>query len=217
MKKITVLLVTGFVLVGGSSYGIDAMGSAFGNLSVAQALGQGRGNFGVGIGLADATSFVGSFAYGLSEYSDGRIKLGLSDPGDNADAELVFGADYKWQFWSYGPESSHPFDFAVGAFLEYVDYSSVSALQLGGQLIASYPIVLSSGRTLTPYGRFNARLESLSWDLPPQSVGDDSESNLEIGLNGGVRWEMTSTVNVYAEFQLDGNDGLFLGIDFNVM
>jgi hypothetical protein len=38
-----------------------------------------------------------------------------------------------------------------------------------------------------------------------------------VGLNGGVQWQMTSTVALYTEFQIDGNDGIFLGIDFGVM
>jgi len=28
---------------------------------------------------------------------------------------------------------------------------------------------------------------------------------------------MTSTVTFYGEFQFDGNDGVFLGVDFSVM
>ncbi|MCD6249789.1 MAG: hypothetical protein J7J98_05600 [candidate division Zixibacteria bacterium] len=218
MKKVTVLMVVALMLSGGSVYSQNAVGSMFGTLTTAKAMGQGSGDFGFGIGLADdATSFIGSFAYGLSEYSDGRIKIGLSDSDWDGDTKIVFGVDYKWQFWSYGPETTHPFDFSVGAFLEYADYSAISVLQLGGQLLASYPIALNNGRSITPYGRFNARMESLSWDLPIQVSGDDSESNLEVGFNAGVKWEMTSSVDLYGEFQLDGNDGLFLGIDFNVM
>jgi len=216
MKKIMILVSLGLILVSASSYAIDAVGSSFGTLTTARAMGQGTGAFGFGVGVADRTSFVGSFAYGLSEYSDGRLKLGLADP-DNSDTKLTLGADYKWQFWNYGPTTKHPFDFAVGVFLEYVDFDPFSALQLGGQLIGSYPVHLKDGGTLTPYGRFNARLEWLSRDLPPTATGDDSESNLEVGLNGGVQWQMTTTVGLYAEFQLDGNDGIFLGIDFAVM
>ena len=84
-------------------------------------------------------------------------------------------------------------------------------------MLASYPIQLKNGRSITPYGRFNARMESVSRDLPPTATSDDSKTNLEVGFNAGVKWEMTSTVDLYGEFQLDGNDGLFLGIDFNVM
>jgi len=192
------------------------MGSAFGSLTTARAIGQGAGNFGFAVGFADATSFTGSFTYGLSQYTDGRLKLGLID-SDNSDAKLTLGADFKWQFWNYGPGSTHPFDFAVGGFFEFVDLDAASAFQIGGHLIGSYPIVLTRGGTLTPYGRFNARLEALSFDRPVGASGDDSDTNLEVGLSGGVEWKMTTTVSLFGEFQIDGNDGVFLGVDFNVM
>jgi hypothetical protein len=207
MKRIFVVSLILVVASVGMVKG-EAHGSAFGALTTAQALGQGRASFGGGVGIADATSFAGTFTYGLSQYTDGRLKVGLIDY-DFGDTELTLGADFKWQFWNYGPQSNQPFDFAVGGFFEYVDYDFLSVLQVGGQLIGSYPIVLQRGGTLVPYGRFNARLESYS--------NGDSESNLEVGLNGGLQWKMTTEVSLYGEFQLDGNDGLFLGIDFNVM
>jgi len=214
MKKTLVLaLLAAFVVAG--SVSADSMGSAFGTLTTARALGAGRAAFGAGVGIADATSFFGSFTYGLSNYTDGRIKVGLIDH-DGADAELTIGADFKWQFWSYGPNSKNPFDFAVGAFFEYADIERFSVFQVGGQLIGSYPISLRTGGTLAPYGKFNARLESISWDdhFPGR---DDSESNLEVGLNGGLQWQMTSDIALYGEFQIDGNDGVFFGIDLAVI
>lgn len=216
MKRKFVAFLILFSLMAGSSYAIDAAGSAFGNLSAASTVGQGKGSFGFGVGICDATSFVGSFTFGLSEYTDGRVKLGLVD-ADGADTEFTIGGDFKWQYWSYGPNTGHPFDMAVGGFFEYADYNFISVFQVGGHLIGSYPIQLKNGGTLAPYARINARVESISLDTPPGYTGDDSESNLELGFNGGVQWIMTSTVSFYGEFQLDGNDGVFLGVDFNVM
>jgi hypothetical protein len=216
MKKVLVATVLTVLMSGASAYALDAVGSSFGTLTTARAIGQGKGNFGFGVGIADRTSFVGAFAFGLSQYSDGRIKLGLSDP-DYGDAKLTLAADYKWQFWNYGAGNNGPFDGAVGMFLEYADYDFVSALQFGGQFIGSVPIRLRKGGTLSPYGRFNARVEWLSYDYPVDFRGDDSESNLEVGLNGGVQWQMTSTVATYIEFQVDGNDGIFFGLELNTM
>jgi len=216
MKKVILYVSIPLVLIASSACADGSFGSAFGTLTTARALGQGNGTFGFGVGLADYTSFVGTLGYGLSEYSDGRLKLGFIDP-DGGDAEITLGADYKWQFWSVAGNSRHPFDFAVGMFMEYVAYEPISVFQLGGQLIGSYPVALKRGGTLTPYARFNARVEALSRDSQPSDPADDSESNLEVGLNGGVQWQMTSTVASYVEFQIDGNDGIFLGIDFGIM
>jgi hypothetical protein len=217
MKRFAIVVLAILCLSASSVYA-DAAGSAFGTLATARSLGQGVGNFGAGLGLADnMTSFIGSFSYGLSQYTDGRIKLGLADPDGGDDTKFVLGADFKWQFWSFGPNTTQPFDFSVGGFFEYADFDVFSIFQIGGQLVASYPFGLSNGQTLTPYGRFNARLESISIDLPPGSRGDDSDSNLEVGINGGVKWDLTPTVALFGEFQLDGNDGVFFGVDFNVM
>jgi len=216
MKKVIIAAALTLLVSGVSVHAMDAIGSSFGTLTTASAMGQGKGAFGFGVGVADRTSFVGAFAFGLSQYSDGRIKLGLADP-DNGDAKLTFGADYKWQFWNYGSGNNSPFDAAVGMILEYADFERYSALQFGGQFIGSVPITLRRGGTLSPYGRFNARVEWISLDRQVGYDGDDSQSNLEVGLNGGVLWQMTPTVGSYVEFQVDGNDGIFFGIDLNVM
>jgi hypothetical protein len=203
------LIIAAFLalLFVGQAATASGVGSAFGCLTTAQALGQGRGNFGGGVGIADATSVFGTFTYGLSKYTDGRIRLGFRD---DVDAELTFGADFKWQFWNIGEGRREPLDMALGGFFEYVDVGNFSVFQFGGQLFASYPFRLNRGGTLSPYGRFNTRMESYSG-------GGASDTELEFGLNAGVAWQATPAVAFYSEFQLDGNDGLFVGIDFNIM
>ena len=213
MKKLIAIMITLVALAATSASAISAHGSAFGNLATAKTLGQGKGAFGVGVGIADATSFVGWFNYGLSDYIDGRLKLGLIDT-DGGDTEITFGADFKYQFWTVNGAMANPLDMAVGGFFEYADYGPASVFQVGGQLIGSYPFILQGGTTLSPYGRFNLRLESVSLDVGGRS---DSDSDLEFGLNGGVAWQVSPTINVYGEFQIDGNDGVFFGIDFSVL
>jgi hypothetical protein len=191
----------------------EGFGTAFGTLTTARALGQGRGNMGLGVGIADATSFFGTFTYGLSKYTDGRIKLGLRD---DFNTKITFGADFKWQFWNVGQGRTEPLDGAIGGFFEFEDYGGGSVFQIGAQLLGSYPFQLSRGGTLSPYGRFNVRVEAKSYEQP--IAGNTSSStDLEFGLNGGVKWSATPTIDLYGEFQIDGNDGVFFGIDFNVM
>jgi hypothetical protein len=216
MRRIFVSALVVLFLMSGSTYAIDAVGSVFGSLSTAKALGQGRGNLGGGVGIADATSFFGLFSYGLSDYTDFRLKAGMYDWGDNVDAELSFGADFKYQVWDLqAPTGNCPFDMAIGGFLEYLSGDGGSVLELGGAGIGSYGFIMSNNQVITPYGRVNIRLERVSVDLP--HGGDDSESNIKFGLNAGVSWQPTNTLSVFGEFQIDGNDGLFLGIDFGVM
>ncbi len=211
MKKVLTLVVGILLLISVNSFAFDAAGSAFGGLSTAGTLGMGTGNFGLAVGIADATSFAGYFNYGLSAHTDGRIKVGLIDY-DGGDTELALGADFKYQIVSVNGASSGPFDMAVGGFGEYYDIGGFSVFQLGGQFIGSYPVKLQQGGILTPYGRLNIRVEKIDWDGP-----SDSDSNLEIGFNGGVHWQVNSSIGFFGEFQIDGNDGLFLGIEFGAL
>ncbi len=215
MKKVLLLTLVLVSFLAFDAFAIDAFGSMFGNLSTAQAIGQGKAAFGGGIGIADATSFHGSFTFGLSTYMTGRLRLGGYDPGDYADVQLVFGADLQYQIWSMNDVGKKPpFEMAVGAIFEFLDMDNASVLELGGDVIGSYPFLLKGGTTLSPYGRLNIRLERFSFDTP---AGDGSDSNLEFGFNGGVKWQLSPNFSAYGEFQLDGNDGLFLGLDIGVM
>ncbi|MCB2202114.1 hypothetical protein KQH51_04735 [bacterium] len=217
MKKTIIAAAVITLLVASNSFAIDAFGSSFGNLTTARPVGAAKANIAGGVGIADATSFFGAVTYGLSTYMDGRLKLGLVD-GDGTDTEFTFGADIKWQMWDYAPGGKYPFDMAIGGLFEYVSSGNagydVSLMQIGGFALGSYPIALKSGGSLSPYGRLNIRVERASIDTP---FGDDSESNLKFGFHGGVAWAPSPTTTLYGEFQLDGNDGVFFGIDFNVM
>ena len=189
----------------------EAAGSHFGTLTTARAMGMGHGAFGLGVGIADRTSFVGTFNYGLSRFTEGRVKLGFVDVDYAGDSEikLSLAADFKYQFMVMDKVSNSPMDMATGAFLEFIDYDGASLLQLGGQLIGSYPVLLDNGKLLSPYGRLNVRMERVS--------NGGSDTDIQFGLNGGVAFELSKTMNIYGEFQIDGNDGLFLGIDFQTM
>lgn len=219
-----------------------SIGTTFGALTTAKALEKGQTTFGGRIGIADATSFAGSLTYGIADNADIRLQLGALD--QNAfETGLAFGGEFKWQLnknkssnssrargsraSSRRARKSAPIDFALGGFFEYaklnvsgtpVLFESTSVFQIGAQLIASHTSHMKNGSTLTPYGRINIRNESLSVDLAPL-VGtsfDVSASQLAMGLNGGVAYGLSGGINLFGEFQLDGNDGFFFGIDFDI-
>jgi len=204
MKKIICIAVVLLAFNASTVLGIDAMGSAFGTTTTAKALGAGNGNFGLIAGIADATTFGGTFTYGMSDYIDGRLKLGLIS--DNDETEISFAADMKYQIWSVNDASAKPFDMALGGMFEYFSYESTGYTQLGGFVLGSYPMQLSNGNFLTLYSRFNLRLES-----------GGSESELRYGVNGGVSFDLSQNMTAFGEFQIDGNDGVFFGIDFRVL
>jgi hypothetical protein len=88
---------------------------------------------------------------------------------------------------------------------------------VGFQMLGSFPIKLERGGSLSPYGRVNVRFESIRADLVsgvPTSL-DASEDQLALGLNAGVSWHpRASSIALFGEFQIDGNDGVFFGIDY---
>ena len=198
-------------LVVAGSVAADGAGSAFGCLTTARSQGMGKGSFTGGVGIANATSVAGMFNYGLSESTDGRVKLGFIDGKGNEDIEWTFGLDFNVQVWDVKSTAANSIDLAIGGLFEYIGVGDGSILQLGGQVLGSYPFVMTNGTTLSPYGRINLRMERMSYTFK------DSDSDLRFGLNAGVGWAISPTINLYAELQIDGNDGLFLGADFNIM
>ncbi len=221
MKKL--ILVTGLVLVAlaGSSVMAD-VGSAFGTQATAQSLGHRVGFFGLGVGIADYTSVVGNFDYGLSKYTTGRLKLGFTDSGDNADMALSMGAEVRWQIWQAGGVNKRPVDLSVGPMIEYFKISSrvqsistdVSVFQFGGFVLGSHGFMTSGGKLITPYAKFNVRNENVKVEVQNVSA---SQSDLRVGLGTGVSYQMSNTMNLYGELQFDGNNGFFMGVDFKVM
>jgi len=185
----------------------DSVGLASGNLTTANACGFGVGYFGGILGLGDnMTSFIGSLNYGFSQYTEGRAKFGIVD-GDGTDATIFLGADLKYQLLDRNdPNQNATFDLALGGFFEWEDFDPFSVLQLGGNVIGSIPYRFPGGQRLIPYSRVNIRLERLS-------AGGNSDTNLELGLNLGAKFEMSTEMSFYGELQIDGNTGLFLGTE----
>ena len=238
MKKI-MLTVAMLALALSAQPVLAAGGSVFGTQSTAVAIGQGNANGGITLGLADITSFVGTFDYGLSKFTTGRMKLGFAD-ANNSDLAISIGAEIRWQVWSVARSmakkgnrsgrsnlsrkaNKRPFDLSIGVMTEYLSIdkktaplttSSFSVFQFGGFLLGSHSFVTKSGKLITPYGRFNIRLEDSNVE---KISGNVSNSDIEIGFNTGVSYQFTNTMNLYGEFQIDGNDGLFIGVDFKVM
>lgn len=201
---ITLLIVLSFT----AAYGDHSAGLASGNLTTADACGFGAGYIGGFVGFADeATSLFGTVTYGFSQYTEGRVKFGFSDlDAPDTDPQLLVGFDFKYEFLDYyDTMRNNPLDLAFGGFIEFVNYEYASVLELGGNLLASIPYKFKSGQRLVPYSRFNMRLEKYS--------NGYTDSDFQAGLNLGTKFELTQDVHLYGEIQLDGNTGLFAGLE----
>jgi hypothetical protein len=230
MKKF--ILALSALITMGSVAQAENVGSSFGALMTAQSLAQGGTAIGGRLGVAQATSFIGSIGYGFSGTGDGRLKLGFVGD-DLSESELVLGADTKWQVMKafevnskgQAARTKHPFDLAIGPFVEWfkADYGtstlrgSSTVSQLGLQMVGSYPVLLKSGGSLSPYARINARNEWLSFEADNGLGGtvSGSDSHIAVGVNGGVAFRpRASAIALYGEVQFDGNNGVFMGIDY---
>ena len=192
----------------------DSAGLVSGNLTTADAAGTGIGYLGGFVGFGDnAAAVFGTFTYGVSDYTDIRFKLGFADAdAPESDPEIFLGADFKYELMDYDDTlHNNPFDLATGVFMEFVNYEGGSVLQLGGNLIGSIPYRFESGHRMIPYARLNIRMERIDFD-----AADESDTDFQGGLNAGAKFELNRDFNLYGEFQLDGNTGIFFGLDIRV-
>lgn len=201
-------------------------GSIFGALTTANTVGKGNATFGGSLGLASATSFIGSLNYGVGNNTDARFHLGVLD-NSGFDSEIAFGADMKFKLnKNKKAKGGSNIDFAIGPIFEYVKMdindplltSSTKVTQFGAQLLVSNTSKSKSGSTFTPYGKFSIRNESISIDIDAGALGtiSSSSSKLAAGINGGLAYSTSPAFTLYGEFQLDGNDGFFFGADFRL-
>lgn len=218
MKKLITYLALIMLIGTGRAVADPAIGTFFGQLGAAQALGQGHGNFGSGVGLGDdVTSFFGTFKYGVSRFGDLGFQLGMVDPdkkdadGGDLDSKIAFGANFSYQIWGVDEiDVRRPFDMAVGGFMQIYPGNTIDYLLIGGFVTGSYSYLVAEKNKLTPYVRINIRNEK-------ETEVNSSKNRLKFGLNVGTAWNLGSATSFFGELQIDGNSGLFLGVDFNVM
>lgn len=229
MKRTVLTVIALLAMVSTSNAG--GLGSFFGALTTAETIGKGEINFNGRLGLADATSFGGGITYGVSDNMDARFQLGSVDI-DAYGSTTTFAGDVKLQIWDKSATSSHrssrsknnskPFDLALGAYFETISMdvtvltlkSSLSVTQIGVSALASFP---PSKGSITPYGRLNIRNESITAevDLGLGAV-KVSDSQIQLGFNGGLAWSASPTIKLFGELQLDGNTGAFFGANFSL-
>jgi hypothetical protein len=152
-------------------------------------------------------------SFGITDYVEGRLRLGLIDP-EGGDMGLIFGGDFKYLLFEHADSAGNPFDMSLGGFLEYADLDKSSILGIGGSVIGSKPFLLKGGRTIEPYSRVNLRIQRTSFEIDSQTgKTKDSNSELEIGLNIGAVFSVINMVDFTTELQLDEEMAFLIGID----
>lgn len=228
MKAFALILTT--LLVWAPLASADNIGTFFGSMATAHATGKGQTTVSGTFGFTDVTTYGGSLGYGFTDKMDGRIRIGAIDES-GFETALVLGGDLRWQLWNQNEMTGarpKPFDLSVGGFMEWSKWNaqefapfttsmSMSVFELGFQISGSHTYVMSNGSTLTPYGRVNLRHENASITMEDSQFPGEmsaSDSQIAAGVNMGLAWGVTEQFALMGELQLDGNDGLFLGLDY---
>jgi hypothetical protein len=136
---------------------------------------------------------------------EGGLQLGLHDPdGRNTDVGFAIAGDLKFGLLSSGPRKA--IDLAIGVRSAIYGNDHDRRFQIGGSVMASYPVLLSSGAGISPYGNINLRVD-----------GDDNgHSSLEIGAGGGVKWDASDMLDVFGEIVIDDDFGVIFGLNFKI-
>jgi hypothetical protein len=182
-----------------------------GQLSTASTTAEGLSKVGAYAGIYDgAIGILGQYRYGVGAYTDIGFKLGILDldRGVVHDAGADFAFDFKYRVME--KRLRDPFDLSLGGAAEFLTVNNLNIFSIGLNAIGSYPILLSNGHTLEPYGRLNLRAQH---DNP--SYGS-SNTDFEIGLNMGTAFELSRSTRAFAEFQFDDPFAFFLGVDFDL-
>jgi hypothetical protein len=218
MKKI--LLMTIMVIL----FSISSVSAQFlGQLTAAPTVNRGEALLGAYLGVyEDAFSVFGQARYGIARYLDLGFKMGMIDwsPGySGSNTGLTMGGDFK--YWFMEQLTGDPLDISFGVGTEYLKVSDYSLFSLGGNVIASYQITYTEGKTVTPYGRLNVRWEKHSFKgslVQPLGWegGNTSDSDIDVALALGAELKIASALFLVGELQIDDNVGFLAGINYNV-
>ncbi|MFQ5607689.1 MAG: hypothetical protein ACE5GA_07060 [Candidatus Zixiibacteriota bacterium] len=160
----------------------------------------------------NATTLYGSLSYGFGVFTEGRIRLGLSDLDQRgSDPTIALGAEFKYQFWNYSDDASgfgDPLDLSFSGMFEFADYNFYSTSSWGGSVIGSRSFRSDNGQSYGPYGRFNSRVATVDPTVGP------SETDIEFALSPGFFYQFSSQLVGHIEFNFDDNSGVAFGFDF---
>lgn len=211
MKSITPVIALAGIAVFAVSF--TAQAQYGGALHTAQPVAHGATDAGPYVGLFDAegksgtaVSAFGQARYGLSGSSDGGLKFGLVDFGKQSDVGLLLVGDLQWGLLA--PRWGDPIWLSIGPEIGLYTTADVRRWSFGGNLTASHDFG-GRLRRVSPYGRLTVRLEVFDTDR-------HSDSELKVGFNPGVLWEISDFLDGAVEFQFDDQPGILAGLNFRL-
>ena len=206
------LAIVAIILLGLTSV-VPACAQYTGALHTARPLEYRTTDVGPYIGLFDAegesgtaVSAFGQARYGLFAAGDGGLKFGLVDFGRRSDVGLLLVGDLQWALLA--PRWGDALWLSIGPEVGLYSVSDAHLWSFAGNLIASYDFE-GNFRRISPYGRLTVRLE-----VSDNKHGSDTE--LQVGFNPGVRWEVSDFLDGVVEMQWDNRIGILAGLNFRL-
>ncbi len=204
MKKVTLGL---FLIL---LFGVATVSQAqfLGQVSTARTTSPGGSLVGGFVGVQDNLFEVfGQYRYGFAKAFDGGVKFGFMDFHD--ETGFVLGGDLKYQILE--DPFTAPFDLAVSGSVEFAATDPVTIFSIGGNAIGSKSFKLSTGRTITPYGKINLRAQRNEVDTP---FGNASDTDFEIGGYFGSDFEVANSLHLLGELVFDDEFGFIFGVNY---
>lgn len=157
-----------------------------------------------------AITTFGQVRHGLFPMGDGGLKFGLVDLDTSEDdVGVILAADLQWALLA--PRWGDRVWLSAGPEIILYDAGGVRVWSLAGNLSSSYDFT-NRGNTVSPYGRLTIRLESIDYDNPKH----ESDTDLQIGLNPGIVWQVGDLLDFVGEMQFDDQWGFFAGLNFRI-
>ncbi len=144
------------------------------------------------IGIYDNfTEIAGGYKYGIGGYSDFDVRLGIIDP-DHGDTGFLLAGNFRYQVMEVRIED--PVDMSVGGLFETVIGWDASNFSIGAFGVGSIPIAINEEKDITPYGRLTLRIDKY-----------ESDSEFNIALNLGSKYDLNETMALSAEFNIESD------------
>ena len=165
---------------------------------------------GTTVGLGDDLfRLVGYGRFNLSEAAD----LGLEIVVDEFHDDWRYGAAGDVKFGIVPKNSTLPFDLSFNVGFGFQSGNDVTNINIPLGAVISTPVELVSGHSIVPYGGVYLLIMHASFDLPPQSRGDDSDTDTDIELRVGTSLLIGDTTGFFATLHIGDETMFYLGMN----
>lgn len=212
MKRVGILALVGLTVLGAAT--LAPAQQMISTMNSARVLAPGASMAGGYFGVFDGgISVYGQYRYGFSLPFEGGLQFGFVDFDGDGNSGVILGGDGQFQI--IDAKLHDPFDLSAGGLVQFAFVGDLNIFSLGGSMAISKDLPLRSGRSFTPYGRLQLRMDraDVSVNTPFGRIsGSNTDFNVAFNIGGDL--EIANNTDLVSELQLADNVGFLIG--FNV-